>query len=408
MLFLSSPQLYAVPPCRNNPVQEEGNYDFPQPHSQKLEGIYDVPPPFSHSKATQFPQSSSDAASHRRVAMDTCDGIYDIPPSQLSSVGAGAQKDLYDIPRGMQTPPQRRLASSERERANRGIYDVLPAQDALRLLGDVTDGVNRLSFSSTGSARSSMSTSSSSAGSPSEPRLLLDLDSAVQSLCHLQQAVESSSAALLALATSPHWRTFPFMERNANEARAALDCVRTTLTDFLAFGRGAACNATALSDPSLHSKLRRQLQRLEDSQLILQQTHQALEASGWALHVLAGSGKHQGKSDDLDRFVMVSRTVPDDAKQLASTVGGNAELLFRRAPAGEGTYSVGIVHPLTHNHTDDDNYNNEPTKPFPVPQRLSQDKANMNNSEKCVKSWMEDYDYVHLQVRGIEHYIETE
>lgn len=409
-----------MPPCRNNPVQDEGNYDFPQPHKPKQEGIYDIPPPSTQSKATQFPQSGSKTAPHRRVAASDSNAIYDVPPSQLTSSSlpavVGAQRDVYDIPRGMQTPPQRRMASSaEREQgANRGIYDVPQAQDAAQTprgtLGDVTDGVNRLSFSSTGSTRSSMSTSSSSAGSPSEPRLTLDLDSAVQRLGQLQQAVESSSAALLALATSPHWRTFGFMERHANEARAALERVRATLAEFLAFGRGAAGNATALSDPSLHSKLRRQLGRLEDSQLILQQTYQALEASGWAVHVLAGSAKHQGKSDDLDRFVMVSRTVPDDAKQLASTVGANAELLFRRTTApGEGTYyrgmgeeSVGIVHPLTHNHTDD-NYN-EQTKPFPVPQ----DKANMNNSEKCVKSWMEDYDYVHLQVRGQENYTETE
>ncbi|XP_041932223.1 enhancer of filamentation 1 [Alosa sapidissima] len=405
----TSQGLYSVPPCRNNPVQEEGNYDFPQPHKPKQEGIYDIPPPSTHSKATQFPQSGSDTASHRRVNAGDSNAIYDVPPSQLTAAaGAGAQRDLYDIPRGMQTPPPRRLASGERERANQGIYDVPQAQEATPtaprgLLGDVTDGVNRLSVSSTGSARSSMSTSSSSAGSPSEPRLALDLDSAVQRLGQLQQAVESSSAALLALASSPHWRTFAFMERHANEARAALECVPATLADFLAFGRGAASNATALSDPSLHSKLRRQLQRLEDSQVILQQTQQALESSGWAVHVLAGSAKHQGKSDDLDRFVMVSRTVPDDTKQLASTVSANAELLFRRSPAAvEGTYyrgmgeeSVGIVHPLTHNHTDD-NYN-EQTKPFPVPQSLNQDKANMNNSEKCVKSWMEDYDYVHLQ-----------
>ncbi|KAL2080726.1 hypothetical protein ACEWY4_024519 [Coilia grayii] len=399
---LSSQGLYSVPPCRSNVAQEEGNYDFPQPHKQKQEGIYDVPPPSSHCKAMQFPHSSSDflpngdTASHHRDAPGKS-AIYDVPPSQLSSMSAGAQRDLYDTPRGMHTPPQHKLASAERERVNRGIYDV-PTQDVPRLLGDVMDGMNRLSFSSTGSTRSSMSTSSSSVGSPSEPRLTLDLDSAVQRLCELQQAVESSSAALLLLASSVHWRTFPFMERNANEVRAALERVRAALGDFLSFGRGATGNATALSDPSLHSKLRRQLQRLEDSQLILQQTHQALDTCGWALHVLAGSGKHQGKSDDLDRFIMVSRTMPDDAKQLASTVGGNAELLFRRACTGEGTYykgmgeeSVGIVHPLTHNHTE---YNyNEPTKPFPVPQ----DKANMNKSEKCVKSWMEDYDYVHLQ-----------
>ncbi|XP_028819619.1 enhancer of filamentation 1 [Denticeps clupeoides] len=395
----SSQGIYSVPPCRNNPVQEEGNYDFPQPHRPKQEGIYDVPPP-SLNKAAQcshsnydFP-SSSESVTHRGLSSNDGSSIYDVPPSQLSS---GAQKDLYDVPCGMRPPPYHKVPPGGEKDRNKGIYDV-PQQD-VRLLGDVTDGVNRLSFSSTGS---SMSTSSSSTGSPSDSRLALDLDSAMQRLCRLQQAVESSSSTLLALAASPHWRTFPFMERHANEVRIALEWVRGTLADFLVFGKGAAANATALSDNSLHNKLRRQLQRLEDSHQILGQTFQALEACGWSLNILAGTMRPQNKSDDLDRFVMVARTVPDDAKQLASTVGGNAELLFRRAPV-EGSYlrspgdnGVGIVQPITHSSTDNENYGGR-TKPFPVPTGLGQDKDSMSNSEKCVKSWMEDYDYVHLQ-----------
>lgn len=192
------------------------------------------------------------------------------------------------------------------------------------------------------------------------------------------------------------------MERHANDVRTVLDRVRAALGDFIVFGRGAAANATALSDSSLHSKLRRQLGRLEDSQQILLQIYQFLENCSWALNTLVSSapGKHHNKSDDLDRFIMVSRTVPDDAKQLASSIGSNAELLFRRTHM-DGSFSIGstpdenMIHPLTSPSSDNDNYGG-PTKPFPVPS--SQDKDNMNHSEKCVKSWMEDYDYVHLQV----------
>lgn len=302
--------------------------------------------------------------------MNDSNGIYDVPASKLA---AGGSHDLYDILRGK---PQNR----DRHKA---VYDVPPGDS--RSLGDVTDGVNRLSFSSTGSTRSSMSTSSSSASSPAEGRLALDLDSAVQRLNRLQQGLDSSVGVLQTLAASPHWRTYGFMERHANDVRVSIERVKAALADFLVFSRGAAANATALSDSVLHSKLRRQLQRLEDSQQILQQTHQTLENSSWALNVLAAGAKQLSKCDELDRFTMVSRTVPDDAKQLASTIGGSAELLFRRAPI------EGIVHPFTCTPTEDDSYGGQ-TKPFPV----SQDKA---NSEKCVKSWMEDYDYVHLQVR---------
>ncbi|XP_041759707.2 enhancer of filamentation 1 [Coregonus clupeaformis] len=407
--------VYSVPPCLNTPVLQEGNYDFPQPLKQhkQQEGIYDVPPPtFTKPSASlspqsnyDFPPSSQQIGPHhlQRPVTNDNEGIYDVPPPAHQLSGAGPRGDLYDIPRGMQQPPsQHRSTPQERDRGKgqstpqerdrgkgQGIYDIPPA------LGDVTDGVNRLSFSSTGSTHSSMSTTSTSTVSSAEGRPALDVDQAVQRLCRQQQAVEASVGALQSLASSPHWRTYPFMERHSNELRTVLDRVRAALADFVVFGRGAAANATALSDPSLHSKLRRQLGRLEDSQQIILQTYQSLENCGWALNALtiSSASKHQIKNDDLDRFVMVSRTVPNDAKQLASSVGGNAELLFRRAPTTNGSsYRKGgtpeeaVIHPQTSPPSDRDNYRGH-----------NQDKGNMNNSEKCVKSWMEDYDYVHLQ-----------
>ncbi|XP_062868022.1 enhancer of filamentation 1 [Trichomycterus rosablanca] len=346
-----SQAVYSKPPCKSNTAQEEGNYDFPQPHKQKLEGIYDVPPP-SHTKSTKsnydFPPSDNNSA------------IYDVPASQIST---GASHDLYDVPRGMQQQTQCR----EHNR-NKGIYDIPPSDS--RSLAEMTDGMNRLSFSSTGS---SMSTSSSSAGSPAEGRLTLDLDSALQKLGRLQQGLESSVSSLQNLAFLPSWRTHSFMERYANEVRATMERVRSALSEFLAFGKGAAVNATALSDPALHSKLKKQLQRLEDSQQIL---HQSLENGSW---VFTGN-RQQGKSDELERFVMMARTLPDDAKQLVSTIGVNAELLFQKVPI------EGVVHPFTCTQIEEESYCGK-TKPFPVVQ----------DSEQCVKSWMEDYDYVHLQ-----------
>uniref|UniRef100_A0A3P9HEN4 Breast cancer anti-estrogen resistance protein 1 n=1 Tax=Oryzias latipes TaxID=8090 RepID=A0A3P9HEN4_ORYLA len=376
--------VYSVRPCRTNAGLQEGNYDFPQSLKHKQEGIYDVPPP-SLTKATQSPQSHYDfplsyEPPPHHLNSNGNEGIYDVPPSALQS-GAGAQQDIYDFPRNMQ-PPQLRDSASD----GNGIYDV-PAQE-VRAVTDVTDGVNRLSFSSTGSSRSSMSTSSSSTGSAPEGRLALDADAAVQRLHRLQQGVELSVGALQSMAASPHWRTFPLMEQHTNDLRTVLDRVRAAIRDFIVFGRGAAVNAASLSDSSLHCKLRRQLGRLEDSQQILQQINQTLEASGWSLNALTASGKHLNKSDDVERFVMVSRSVPDDAKQLAASISSNMELLFRRATPEDNP-----THQVTSPSADNDNYRGR-TKPFPV---SPQDKDNLNNSEKCVKSWMEDYDYVHLQ-----------
>ncbi|KAG7247909.1 hypothetical protein CRUP_037349, partial [Coryphaenoides rupestris] len=441
--------VYAVPPCRANPALQEGTYDFPQPLKQSHEeGIYSVPPSAlskpAHSSSSpesayDFPPNSELPGLHRRQqnhhhpryppANDN-EGIYDVPPAKHhSNAAAGCQGgDLYDIPRGMQqqqqqhrTPPAA-VAPNDR---GRGVYDIPVAQqDSPRGASDVTDGVNRLSFSSTGSTRSSMSTSSSSTGSgtAAEGRLALDLDAAVQRLFRLQQALEASVGAVQSLASSPHWRTPAFAERHGDEVRAALDRVRAVLGDLLAFGRGAAANATALSDPGLHAKLRRQLGRLEDSQQILLQTFQTLETCGWTVAALATSPapsssarqqqQQHARSDELDRFVMVSRTLPDDAKQLASTIQGSAELLFSRRGVGVGgdrdggssssrggTPEESLSHPLGYYPSpDNDNNYSCPVKAFP-PVPSGQEKDNMNmNSEKCVKSWMEDYDYVHLQI----------
>ncbi|XP_036371508.1 enhancer of filamentation 1 [Megalops cyprinoides] len=373
--------VYSVPPCRNNPIPQEGNYDFPQPLKVKPGDVYDVPPASLARPSAQsnydFPPSS-EPAPHRGAAHGH-GSVYDVPP-QLS---AGPQGDVYDIPRGTQSGGR-----------GGGDYDVPPQEP--RPLGDVTDGVNRLSISSTGSARSSMSTSSSASSSAPEPRGGPDLDSALQRLGQLQQAVEAAVSTLLALAASPHWRTPQFMERRLDEVQGTLERVRGSLTDLLVFGRVTAASALTLSDRSLQAKLRRQLQRLEDSQQILLQSGHTLEASS----------KPQGRCDDLDRFVMVSRTLPDDVKQLASTVSGSAELLFRRAAAAPNSLPQGVTPdgrhpgntgPAPDNEIYDEQLERDQTAPFPVPPGLQLEKDNLNHSEKCVKSWMEDYDYVHLQ-----------
>uniref|UniRef100_A0A3B3ZRQ4 Breast cancer anti-estrogen resistance protein 1 n=1 Tax=Periophthalmus magnuspinnatus TaxID=409849 RepID=A0A3B3ZRQ4_9GOBI len=379
--------VYSVPPCRTTSNHQEANYDFPQPmKSAKVEGVYDIPPP-ALTKPTQIssqsvydypspPSNPESSSSSHSFHNNNDEGVYAVPPPALAS----SKSDIYDIPRG-QVPSRGSPSDSK------GIYDV-PVQDSR--VNDVTDGVNRLSFSSTGSTRSSMSTSSSSTGGVAEGRLVLDLDSALQRLYRLQQNVEVAVGNLHTMAASPHWRTVTFMERHANDVRTVLDRVRAAVADFVVFGRGATANATALSDCSLHSKLKRQLARLEDSQQIVIQIYQVLDQSGWAVSALAASTSvRHNKTDEVERFVMVSRTVPDDAKQLASTISTNAEVLFRRSHT-EG--SPDEMNPaLSSPPSDNESYRN------PLSTTNLQDKDNRNHSEQCVKSWMEDYDYVHLQ-----------
>ncbi|RXM30620.1 Enhancer of filamentation 1 [Acipenser ruthenus] len=401
--------IYDVPPqVYSTPLQREGNYDFPPPMRNKAEGVYDVPPPSikpqGHSNY-DFPPSSDMVPCNNK-------GIYDIPPPHLLGHQLAAQKDVYDIPRGMQLPGKQNAAGDRlAPEKGEGIYDVPPQvlQDSKGFL-DVTDGMNRLSFSSTGSTRSNMSTSSTTSKESSisttptqENKLLLDLDTAIQRVSWLQQSIELSVSGLVGY-VAPNWRSYEYMEKHANEIHVAVDKVKQNLTDFLNFSKGATANASGLSDLPLYTKLKKQLQRLEDSNQILTQTSHALDGWSWSLNVLATNKPHN-KCDDLDRFIMVARTVPDDVKQLASSVSTNAELLFQRSPCGLGLNSVNDLRA-------EDKNSKDYIYSSPQPHLGKEDKTVIQcralsgladtdqksvSAEKCVKSWMEDYDYVHLQ-----------
>ncbi|KAK6490903.1 enhancer of filamentation 1-like [Huso huso] len=405
--------VYDIPPSTqgvySTPLQREGNYDFPPPMRNKAEGVYDVPPPSikpqGHSNY-DFPPSSD---------MVPCNNkdIYDIPPPHLLGYQLAAQKDVYDIPRGMQLPGKQKAAGDRlAPEKGEGIYDVPPQvlQDS-KGFHDVTDGMNRLSFSSTGSTRSNMSTSSTTSKESSvsttptqENKLLLDLDTAIQRVSWLQQSIELSVSGLVGY-VAPKWRSYEYMEKHANEIHVAVDKVKQNLTDFLNFSKGATANASGLSDLPLYTKLKKQLQRLEDSNQILTQTSHALDGWSWSLNVLATNKPHN-KCDDLDRFVMVARTVPDDVKQLASSVSTNAELLFQRSPCGLGLNSVNDLRAEDKNSKDYIYSSPQPhlgkeDKTVIQCRALSgladTDQKSNSIAEKCVKSWMEDYDYVHLQ-----------
>ncbi|XP_009891262.1 PREDICTED: breast cancer anti-estrogen resistance protein 1 [Charadrius vociferus] len=153
----------------------------------------------------------------------------------------------------------------------------------------------------------------------------------------------------------------PSVEKNLHQTG-----VRTALRDLLEFARGAVGNAAQASDRSLSAKLSKQLQKMEEVYQALARHGQALDACHWAPSALAGG---KPGTDDLEHFVMHSRGVPDDTKQLASFLHGNASLLFKR------------------------------TKP-------AAESGGRRPSENSESGWMEDYDYVHLQ--GKEEFEKTQ
>ncbi|NXY91065.1 CASL protein, partial [Alcedo cyanopectus] len=404
--------VYAAPPatCRDDTGLRENLQDFSSPvgPNGRPEGVYDIPPPITKGTGKELNQLSPESLL-LQDGVSPKQSVYDIPVNhQNHFLGQqiAPQKDVYDTPRGVTFPGQQTgLSENLIQDGREGVYDVPPPvlQDT-KGFQDVTDGINRLSFSSTGSTRSNMSTSSttskdSSASSTQEKRLILDPDTAIERLYHLQQTVETSVNNLLAFITTD-WRSYGYMEKHINEIHMAVDKVEQSLLEYLHFAKGSAANASCLSDFGLLNKMRREVQRLEDSHQILTQTSHDLNSSNWSLNVLVVN-RLQSKCDDLDRFVMVARTVPDDAKQLTTTISINAELLFRQPSSGSRFQTIpeNIINtpdyvydsPQMQNHGDKGQSHCSPLL-LSTGQQLPH-AAN----EGSEKSWMDDYDYVHLQ-----------
>ncbi|XP_075684543.1 enhancer of filamentation 1 [Rhinoderma darwinii] len=388
--------IYDVPPPQGVynilPSAKDKAYDFPSSIKQRPEPTYDTLPPTS--KTCQEQCKKMNGVRHLHSDVPSRNGsVYDFPRNQLSQTSS----DDYDFPRGVHLSGV--TGSDDQE----GIYDFPPqVQQDCKGMQDVTDGVNRLSFSSTGSTRSNMSTSSTTskesslASSPSQDKkLVMDPDSAIELLLRLQQKVETSVSKLLTFVNA-EWRSYVFMERHINEIHSAVDQVQQHLYEYLQFSKGATINAACISEPGLYNKMKRELQRLDDSHQILAQTCQDLNNFNWSLNVLSYN-KAANKCDSLERFVMVARTIVDDAKPLTTTIGINAGLLFK------------TVNLQNQKPSDTINSNSEFMDSGTNPQIIQADgvqpfkqsgkehNPNFKSREGSLRSWMDDYDYVHLQ-----------
>ncbi|XP_055269092.1 breast cancer anti-estrogen resistance protein 1 isoform X2 [Moschus berezovskii] len=395
--------VYDVPPSVEKGLPSASHhavYDVPPSVSKDVpdgpllrEETYDVPPAFAKAKpfdptrhplvlATPHPDSPPAAEDVYDVPPPAPD-LYDVPPG-LRRSGPGA---LYDVPRERLLPPEVACGSA----ADVGVYSVPPAAER-----EAPADAKRLSASSTGSTRSSQSASSLEAAVPGrEP---LELEVAVEALARLQQGVSATVAHLLDLAGSSGGcggRRGPPepQEPPAADLRAAVAAVHAAVHELLEFAHSAVGNATHTSDRTLHAKLSRQLQKMED-------VYQTLVAHSQALDISRGG--LGATPEDLDRLVACSRAVPEDAKQLASFLHGNASLLFRRTKASvPGPEGGGPPHP---NPTD--KASSIQSRPLPSPPKFTSQDSPDGPYENSEGGWMEDYDYVHLQ--GKEEFEKTQ
>ncbi|XP_061584761.1 cas scaffolding protein family member 4 isoform X2 [Cololabis saira] len=197
-----------------------------------------------------------------------------------------------------------------------------------RILCFTASGNQRISTASTSSASSCDSLTLSQSSPESLCEVTLSQDEVCCKLFNLQESVCRAVPQLMDFVSS-NWRYKEHLEKHLKEIKEAAEGIACSLMSFLNFALDIKGNAYRLNDANLQTRLFKQLSIIEDSGVILQQTVNALNVTGWSLSTLCQDPGHVYAPDQLDRFVMVARTVPDDVKRLVSIFHANSKLLFR-------------------------------------------------------------------------------
>ncbi|NXR97123.1 CASS4 protein, partial [Hypocryptadius cinnamomeus] len=407
------------------PVSPE-NFGFkPKPPGQSVEKqvLYDIPPARYKAAATGTearagnPQLYDIPPAQRKLTLPEIP-LYDVPPSrdvlllpQNSSseppprlLAAKAEnqiseENVYDIPKGL---PSAGHSKKEMENNSNGSGDQAHGASP-QLSMDAKSENDSLCVSSVDSRSSTLSSSSSSSAesfsmlSPSpEPvqEIKLELEAAIETLTRLQHGVSSSIASLMIFVSSK-WRLQENLEKSLEEIHRAVDHIKVSLGEFLTFAQALKGNASNLTDNNLQARIKKQLEILMNSYKILTETREALNSCSWSLEALV-LRKPQNNPDDLDRFVMVARTIPDDIKRFVSIIIANGKLLFRKNEKEQEKKQPKV------------NLECKMAKQIPVPRRVEIESLQRNAPQKSSQSRVpvekpeencsEECDYVQLQV----------
>ncbi|XP_018416187.1 PREDICTED: cas scaffolding protein family member 4 [Nanorana parkeri] len=334
--------VYDVPPTRYGPVHSKTESSSP------TNQIYDVPP-------------------NKSIAASQC--LYDIPASrdtsplyQNGSLQKGSssfgkpktekidsKENVYDIPRGsaVGSPPKLEVSSPV---CSDQIYDVPPPLPKDNKPSLHQPQYDRLSVSSSESRTSTLSTSSTnssesvtfSTSEDSSSEVILELEVVIKNITELQERVSSSIASLMIFVSSK-WRLQGNMESNLEDIHRAVNSIISSLRQFIDFARTIKASTAHLTDVNIQLRINNQLQTLSDSFLTLSKNQESINLCNWSLEALV-MDKPRTAPDDLDQFVMVARTIPEDIKRFVSIIIANGKLLFKKQeekrPKSEKGYTL--------------------------------------------------------------------
>uniref|UniRef100_A0A8B9GKY8 Cas scaffold protein family member 4 n=1 Tax=Astyanax mexicanus TaxID=7994 RepID=A0A8B9GKY8_ASTMX len=405
--------IYDVPITPEKSCAKAGIYNTMSPKGANPEQLYDTLPARVSSSMSSTTTSTSSLYDIPKpsTAVQQCidsskpveESIYDIPPcakpQEPSLDATGVQKlqnvslsdsdkgvvpleyrgksgPMYDFPRVLPTwGRQGRLSSQSSEGAiSTETEESVEKDRRLSVTNNQRSSMASMASTTSSSSRSSCDSLMLSSPSPEPLReITMPQEEVSQQLMELQDMVCRAISKLMDFVSSS-WRSREHLGEHLQEIHAAAEGVANSVTSFLDFVLDVRGNARRLTDSNLQTRLQKQLSIVEDSGLILQQSVDALGGLGWSLDALVQDPGQPHTPDQLERFVMVARTVPEDVKRLVSILNANGKLLFRSATKESETPK-----------------NASPTNPRP-----SQGK-----SEPPQDSEGDDNDYVQLQVRGI-------
>nr|XP_061785194.1 cas scaffolding protein family member 4 [Nerophis lumbriciformis] len=274
--------------------------------------------------------------------------IYDMPPTQRLMENFAPKEDLLSqvlsdpvsdhLPLECRSDPSTghnlfRVKNFLRCRSfqgSQGSVELLLQGDA-KSSGSVSSSADQSQRISTASSSSSSSCDSLAlSSSPQEAlrEVTLGQDEACRRLLDLQQSVCQAVPKLMEFVSS-RWRNKEHLEKHLKEIQVAAEGIACSVTCFLHFAADIKGNVRHLTDANLQKRLCKQLSVVEDSALILQQTLSGLNLAGWPLDSLCQDPGQVLTLDQLERFVMVARTVPEDVRRLVSIVIANGKLLFK-------------------------------------------------------------------------------
>ncbi|XP_068171072.1 cas scaffolding protein family member 4 [Antennarius striatus] len=325
-------QLYDTLPGHAWPVQRGSPtlYDIPKPSSLDISSppkllpripIYDKPPTQKTTEELIYavpPQEES------------CTRVVSDPPSDHIPLECrGDSSNSRELKRLHLQRMRKFLAcTSFRELPGNGESPAQEDNEQGRTLRLSAADSQRISTSSSSSTSSCDSLALSSSSPEPLREVTLSQEEACRRLLDLQELICKAVPCLMEFVSS-NWRCKEHLEKHLKEIQEAAESIAFSLTSFLNFALDIKGNARRLTDANLQTRLYKQLSIVEDSGVILQQTVSALNMSGWPLNTLCQDPGQTQTPDQLERFVMVARTVPEDVKRLVSIVNANGKLLFK-------------------------------------------------------------------------------